>query len=127
MNTALVEARHHAPDLAALPGLGDEVGQVEEAALEEQHEGHPLVVRLVRHLVPRLVKGAHSGAYGGFADFRVEVVGHGEGSLDVAVLREQQPHSVVVSLICALLKNNSNINKMGNSFNGPAAVKWFKF
>ena len=45
-NLRLVEARHDAVDLPALPLLEKEVGDVEEAALQEQHERHPLVVGL---------------------------------------------------------------------------------
>ena len=41
-------------DLAALCQLEEGVRGVEDAGLQEQHEGHPLVVRLVLHLVPLL-------------------------------------------------------------------------
>ena len=57
----LVESRDDALDLSSLPALEDEVRHVEHDSLEEEDEGHPLVVRLVRHLVRVRVVGAHAG------------------------------------------------------------------
>ena len=60
----LVEPGDDPLDLAALPALEDEVGHVEHDALQEEDEGHPLVVRLVRHLVSVGVVGTHAGLQG---------------------------------------------------------------
>ena len=47
-------------DLAALCQLEECVRGVEDAGLQEQHEGHPLVVRLVLNLIPLLASpGGH--------------------------------------------------------------------
>ena len=57
----LIETRDNALDLSALPALEDEVWHVEHDSLQEEDEGHPLVVRLVRHLVRVRVVGTHAG------------------------------------------------------------------
>ena len=57
----LMEAGDDGRHLAALHQLQQEVGQVEEAGLEEEDEGDPLVVGLVLHLVPLRVVLPHSG------------------------------------------------------------------
>ena len=59
----LIEACDDPLDLAALPALEDEVGHVEHDALQEEHERHPLVVRLVGHLVSVGVVGPDAGLH----------------------------------------------------------------
>ena len=51
-------------DLAALCQLEECVRGVEDAGLQEQHEGHPLVVRLVLHLIPLLSSPDRHQAHG---------------------------------------------------------------
>ena len=51
-------------DLAALGQLEECVRGVEDAGLQEQHEGHPLVVRLVLHLIPLLPSPDRHQAHG---------------------------------------------------------------
>ena len=58
---AMVETRDDARHLPALHQLEQHVGEVEEAGLEEEDEGDPLVVCLVLHLVSLLVVLTHSG------------------------------------------------------------------
>ena len=57
----LVETRDDPRHLPALHQLEQHVGEVEEAGLEEEDEGDPLVVGLVLHLVPLLVVLPHPG------------------------------------------------------------------
>ena len=58
---AMVETRDDARHLPALHQLEQHVGEVEEAGLEEEDEGDPLVVGLVLHLVPLPVVLPHTG------------------------------------------------------------------
>ena len=80
-----VEAGDDPCDLAALPGLAEEVRDVEETGLEEENKGNPLVVSLDGHIVCLAVVGAQARGHHVPPDVPRQLGGEGEGGHDVTV------------------------------------------
>ena len=84
-------------DLASLGQLEEGVRGVEDAGLQEQHEGHPLVVRLVLHLIPLLSSPGGHQAHGFYLIL-----------LDTTVIKVKLPGSVKIREGAVVIERSCN-------------------